>query len=70
MTSATPHPTPTPRYIPAAVLERMGLLEQPPHCEVTLPGSAGAPLMHVTVDELRRFQVRVLSWGWTHGVCG
>eukprot|EP00887_Chlorella_sp_A99_P002015 scaffold18.g2015.t1 len=44
------------RYLPAWVLERMGLLEQPPHCQVSV-ASGGGELPHVSVDDVRRYQL-------------
>ncbi|KAL4447174.1 hypothetical protein ABPG77_007207 [Micractinium sp. CCAP 211/92] len=48
------------RLIPATLLERMGLLEQPPHCQVSVSASEGERLLAVTVDDVRRIQ---LPWG-------
>ena len=42
------------------MLERLGLLEQPPHCQVSVSASEGERLLAVTVDDVRRIQ---LPWG-------
>ncbi|EFN58270.1 hypothetical protein CHLNCDRAFT_57098 [Chlorella variabilis] len=45
------------RLIPAQLLERMGLLEQPPHCQVSVSSAEGERLLGVTVDDVRRIQL-------------
>ncbi|PSC71466.1 Autophagy-related 11 [Micractinium conductrix] len=48
------------RLIPPSLLERMGLLEQPPHCQVSVSATEGERLLAVTLDDVRRIQ---LPWG-------
>lgn len=48
------------RLIPGHLLERMGLQEQPPHCQVSVSATEGERLLPVTVDDVRRIQ---LPWG-------
>ena len=57
----SPNRPPCPcRLIPAHLLERMGLLEQPPHCQVSVSATEGERLLHITMDDVRRIQ---LPWG-------
>ena len=50
--------------MPTWVLERMGLLEQPPHCQVSVAASEGEQLLQVSVDDVRRFH---LPWSSSGG---
>jgi hypothetical protein len=53
--------------VPLELLEHMGLLYPPPHCQVTIPSSSSVlggredsgSLLHVTLDDVHRF---VLPW--------
>jgi len=53
--------------VPLELLEHMGLLYPPPHCQVTIPSSSSvvggregsSSLLHVTLDDVHRF---VLPW--------
>ena len=52
------------RHVPAAVLERLGLLQAPAHCQVNVPGGEEAALARVSVEEVRRL---LLPWGSASG---
>jgi hypothetical protein len=43
--------------IPLDLLDAMGLLQQPPHCQVNVPGDESSRLMPVSPDDLRRLQL-------------
>ena len=52
------------RHLPGAVLERLGLLQAPAHCQVSVPGGEEATLARVSVEDARRL---LLPWGSATG---
>lgn len=44
------------RLLPEQMLASLGLMEEPPHCQVSLPAPPSA-LPHVTLQDVRRIQL-------------